>query len=65
MEYKVHVEYHPLGVVIDDRHGWRELLIEGEDCCGKTFDQLREIANTDHEFYIDASTALRCKLKRL
>ncbi|GAB1392937.1 hypothetical protein MASR1M60_11000 [Rhodocyclaceae bacterium] len=67
MPYKVHVVPHPLGVVIDDREGGRELLIEGEGCCGKTFEQLKQIATSTHEaheLHIDAETASKCRLKR-
>jgi hypothetical protein len=41
---------HPLGVVVINDDGDRELLIEGECCCGVCFDELQHIAAAGRVF---------------
>jgi|WetSurMetagenome_2_1015567.scaffolds.fasta_scaffold579417_1 hypothetical protein len=66
MQHIIRVEPHPIGVVvIDDEDGKRELLIEGEECCGILFEQLQQIAKTTHKFEIDDLAAATCRLNRL
>jgi hypothetical protein len=66
MSHQIKVEPHPLGVVVIDEHdGGRELLIEGESCCGVSFDDLKRIASTTHHFEVPDQVALTCRLKRL
>ncbi len=65
MSYTLHVQPHPLGVVVFDDEGGRELLIEGEDCCGVGFPELAQIANTTRHIEIDEAKAQTCRLKQL
>lgn len=66
MAHFLKVELHPLGiVVIDEEHGERELLIEGESCCGVPFSELRQIAATTQRFEVEDQVASTCRLRRL
>jgi len=64
MSYMVRVQPHPLGVVVINEDNERELLIEGEECCGVGFDELVHIANTTRKVEVDAAQAGKCRLKR-
>jgi hypothetical protein len=59
------VEPHALGVVVMDHEGNRELLIEGESCCGIPFEQLQKIAATIGCFEVPKQVAATCRLKRM
>jgi hypothetical protein len=59
------VQPHPLGVVVIDEDNVRELLIEGESCCGIGFEELQRIAHAGHKFEIDDAMAESCRLKQL
>jgi len=66
MAHFLKVEWHPLGiVVIDEAGGGRELLIEGESCCGVPYSELRQIATTTRQLEVEDQMALTCRLKRL
>ena len=66
MTHIFRVQPHPLGVVvIDEDSDVRELLIEGESCCGLGFDELQRIAHAGRKFEIDDARAESCRLKRL
>lgn len=64
MAYTLHVEPHPIGVVVSNKLGERELLIEGETCCGLSFEELKRVAETTHEIEFDAERAVNCRLLR-
>lgn len=61
------VEPHPLGVLVinasNDRE--RELLVEGEECCGIGFDELKKISMSTHRVEIDDHRAAECRLIKL
>lgn len=57
------VELHPLGVVVMNEEGIRELLIEGEHCCNHCFEELLRIARTVGQFEIDPAQAAGCRLQ--
>lgn len=63
MAYTLQVEIHPLGIVVQNEAGERELLIEGESCCGISYDTLRQIALTQRQVVIDEAEATACRLK--
>lgn len=63
MAYTLQVEIHPLGIVVQNEAGERELLIEGESCCGIGYDELRQIALTQRRVEIDEADANACRLK--
>jgi hypothetical protein len=63
MAYTLQVEIHPLGIVVQNDAGERELLIEGESCCGINYDTLRQIALTQRHVVIDEADAAACRLK--
>lgn len=65
MPYVLRVEPHPIGVVVISEDQSRELLIEGDTCCGVPFVELQHIANTSRKFLVDDETAKKCRLKRL
>ncbi len=56
---------HPIGVVIYNDDDGRELLSEGEKCCGVPFDELQQIASTTRMVEIDGAKAGTCRLKQL
>jgi hypothetical protein len=63
----LHVDWHPLGVVVTavtaGTNGAHELLIEGEGCCGVSFDKLKQIAeSTSHKIEVDDEKAATCRL---
>lgn len=62
MPYTLHVELHPLGVVVNDSQE-RELLIEGESCCGVPFEKLLEIAKSSQKIEVDDMEAAWCRLR--
>lgn len=62
MPYILKVEIHPLGVVVSNKDGERELLIDGEECCGLSLEELRRIAETTHRIEIDDEAAASCRL---
>lgn len=63
MAYTLQVDIHPLGIVVQNEAGERELLIEGESCCGIGYDTLRQIALTERRVVIDEADAAACRLK--
>lgn len=63
MAYTLQVEIHPLGIVVQNEEGERELLIEGESCCGIGYAELRQIALTRRCVEIDETAANACRLK--
>lgn len=65
MAYILRVIPHPLGVVVSNAFKDRELLIEGESCCGIEYDDLQIIANTTGEIEVDTAVADRCRLLRM
>lgn len=66
MAYFLKTEPHPLGVVvIDEEHGARELLIEGERCCGVPFEELRQIAATTRQLEVAENAAVAFRLRNL
>jgi hypothetical protein len=62
MAYVLHVLPHPLGVVVANDNGNRELLIEGELCCGIPFDELRIIVAKGGKVEIDEARMQDCRL---
>jgi hypothetical protein len=62
MAYVIRVELHPLGVVVQNEAGQRELLIEGEACCGVPLDELKHIAATTGRIEFDDTKANCCRL---
>lgn len=62
MPYTINVELHPLGLVVENEEGERELLIEGETCCDLSYDELKRIANTTCRIEIDDERSARCRL---
>jgi hypothetical protein len=64
MPYKINVELHPLGLVVENEEGERELLIEGETCCSLSYDELKRIANSTCKFEIDDEKTGKCRLKQ-
>lgn len=63
MGYVLHVEPHPIGVIVRNDDGMRELLIEGESCCGLDFDELKIIASSTGKIEVDESKLPQCRLK--
>lgn len=53
---------HPIGVVLDDTVKGRELVIEGEDRLGMSFEQLMYIARTTGTFEVSDSPLPRTDL---
>lgn len=64
MTYRLNVHLHPLGVVVVNDEGERELLIEGETCCGIGFDDLRRAAADARPIELAASCSDSCRLHR-
>lgn len=64
MAYTLTVELHPLGVVVQNDENGRELLIEGESCCGVSYEELKQIALTSRRVDIEDDSAYLCRLKR-
>jgi hypothetical protein len=64
MAYTLHVELHPLGLVVSNEIDGRELLIEGESCCGVSYDELKQVALTTHRLDIDDTQAACCRLNQ-
>lgn len=62
MPYTINVELHPLGLVVENQDGERELLIEGETCCNLSYDDLKRIANTTCRFEIEDEISAKCRL---
>jgi hypothetical protein len=62
MPYILRVHSHPLGVVVTNDDGGRELLIEGEKCCGITFEELARIAATTGCIKLDDDKWVCCRL---
>lgn len=65
MPYTLHVQPHPLGVVVINDEGSRELLIEGEKCCGIPFEELLRIAGDTGLIEISDEKSNCCRLIRL
>ena len=65
MSYALNVYPHPLGIIVANNDGARELLIEGESCCGIPFDQLRNIAAKEGKVEVDEAQAQGCRLFKL
>ena len=64
MAYTLHVELHPLGLVVRNEEDGRELLIEGEKCCGISYDDLKKIATTSRSVEVDDLQAFVCRLNQ-
>lgn len=64
MAYTLRVEVHPLGVVVQNEDAERELLIEGESCCGVSYAELHRAALTSHRVDIDDAQAEQCRLNK-
>jgi hypothetical protein len=64
MAYTLTVELHPLGVVVQNDEDGRELLIEGESCCGISYEELKRIALTNRRVDVEDANAYQCRLKR-
>jgi hypothetical protein len=64
MSHTLIVDWHPLGVIVHTEiNDSRELLIEGEECCGISFDRLKLIAESKtHSIEIDDTIAATCRL---
>lgn len=62
MPYHLQVESHPLGVVVIYENNQRELLIEGEVCCGIDFAVMKKAAETQRQITIEDDSSC---LKRL
>jgi hypothetical protein len=65
MSYMMRVLPHPLGVVVINEANERELLIEGEECCGVSFNELQHVAITSRQVEVDDAKADQCRLKQL
>jgi len=64
MAYSFRVRPHPLGVVVYcGANGRSELLIPNEDCCGVSFEKLKEIAATSQFVEVDDAAAANCPLR--
>lgn len=62
MAYTLYVEPHPLGIVVCNAVGDRELLIDGERCCGVGFETLKQAAFTTRRIEVDEESAANCRL---
>ena len=60
----VRVQPHPLGVVVINEDNERELLIDGEECCGIGFDEQQHIVATSQKVEIDDAKVGQCRLKQ-
>lgn len=65
MSYQLQVEKHPLGVVVIYENNERELLIEGEVCCGIDFVTLKMAAETRQQITIEEGSSCLKRLNRL
>lgn len=65
MSYHLQVEAHPLGVVVIYENNERELLIEGEVCCGVAFVTLKQAAETHRNITIEDGSSYLKRLNRL
>lgn len=64
MAYTLRVELHPLGIVVQNEDDERELLIEGESCCGVTYADLHKAALVNQPVTIDDAQAGQCRLNK-
>jgi hypothetical protein len=64
MPYTLYVHSHPLGVVVCNQSQERELLIDGESCCGVGFDELKRIASTTGQVELEEALAPVCRLRQ-
>jgi hypothetical protein len=65
MAYRLSVELHSLGVVVVNERNERELLIEGEQCCGVGFDELKRAAAASRSIEVDDACGATCRLGRI
>lgn len=65
MAYRLKVELHPLGVVVINEQNARELLIEGEQCCGVGFDELKRAALASRLIEVEDICGETCRLSRI
>lgn len=64
MTHSFRVRPHPLGVIVHcGPNGRSELLIPNEDCCGVSFEKLKEIAASSQIVEVDDAAAANCPLR--